>query len=118
MKNFTLAESYNNCRFLYNCNQKNAKGETLQVEISLNNNCTGKHSLPALWKKAGYIDHVLKSYICVDTYVTDSKGDCWGLYNPTVLENKCAICFDWMFEANAANVEKLLSETFRRFMEC
>lgn len=118
MKNFTLSESYNNCSFFYNCDQKNAKGETLQVEISFINDCTGKHSLPALWKKSGYIDHVLQSYICVQTYVTDSKGDCWGLYNPTVLEGKCALCFDWMFEVSSENVEKLLSETFRRFMEC
>lgn len=103
-------------------NDKNNKRETLTVELSLcENSATYKNSLPNLWFKNGYIDRVLETYWCVNTYVEDSEGRSWGKYNPqTKLSEdgkRMVINFDWMFEATEENKNKILNEVYRIFSE-
>ena len=68
-------------------------------------------------KKHGFTDRVLKTYWSVSTYVTDAKGQCWGIYNPTIKPNGNKINFDYMFEATEENKQILINETYKRFME-
>ena len=81
--------------------EPNEKGETLLIELSECENSGGKNSLPVLWKKSGFIDRVLDTYINIHTYVTDSEGNCYGRYNPqTKLTDdgqRHVIKFDWRF---------------------
>lgn len=85
----------------------NSKGERIMIEFSY---CfpdnTNKNSLPNLWKKYGYIDRVLESYISIDVIATDKDGNSWGKYNPQVKSNK--INFDFMLEVNKENKIKLM----------
>ena len=86
----------------YHVTEANRKGEKLLIELSECENSGGKNALPVLWKKSGYIDRVLDTYICCHTYVTDSEGNCYGRYNP---QNKLSddgkrmvVNFEYMFE--------------------
>lgn len=100
-------------------NEPNAKGETLIIELHRCTNPKGKNALPELWKKHGYIDRVLDTYIGIDTYCTDSEGNCYGRYNPqTKLSDdgkRNVINFDWMFEDTEENEQKLIDEVLRLF---
>lgn len=97
--------------------QPNAKGETVVVEITKCTNSGGARSLPYLWKKKGYIDRELDTYLCVDTYVKDTEGRSWGMYNPQHKRSednkRTEINFDWMFEATEENEQRLLDEVYR-----
>lgn len=104
---------------LYHVTEQNEKGETLLIELSECENPGGKNALPVLWKKSGFIDRVLDTYICIHTYVTDTEGNCYGRYNP---QNKLSddrkryvINFDWMFENTEENKQKLIDECIRIF---
>ena len=104
---------------LFHVTEPNEKGETLLIELSECENSGGKNSLPALWKKSGFIDRVLDTYISIHTYVTDSEGNCYGRYNPqTKLSDdgkRNVINFDWMFENTEENKQKLIDECIRLF---
>lgn len=98
---------------------RNAKGEKIAFTLTLvspdNNNMT---SLPNLWKKNDFTSRLLTSYICLDVYVTDTKGNCWNRYNPQIIPNTNKINFDFMFEISEENKKRLLSELEKRaFME-
>ena len=97
--------------------EPNEKGETLLIELSECENPGGKNALPVLWKKHGFIDRVLDTYICIHTYVTDTEGNCYGRYNPqTKLSEdgkRSVINFDWMFENTEENKQKLIDETLK-----
>ena len=100
-------------------NEPNAKGETLTIELHRCTNPKGKNALPELWKKHGYIDRVLDTYIVIDTYCTDSEGNCYGRYNPQAKlsddRKRNVINFDWMFEDTEENEQKLIDEVLRLF---
>ncbi len=99
-------------------NELNNKGEKIQIELCYNyHDNTSKNSLPVLWKKHGYIDRVLTSYITIDTYATDKNGNCWGKYNPQVKENGRTINFNYMLEVNKQNREKLIDEVYKLAFE-
>lgn len=126
-------------RWLYTFSEKNEKGELIQVELSKcePDNKLGS-SLPRLWAKNGFIDRVLESYWCVDTYATEENGNCYGRYNPQVMDKvevttegyynkekdeyenrevkKCrhVLNFDWLLEPTEENLIKLLEEVERR----
>lgn len=107
-------------RTLYTFKNKNSKGETLVIELSLcKDNPTYKNSLPKLWYKKGYIDRVLETYWNIDTYVTDSEGSCWSLYNPQLKAaesgKSAVINFDWMLEATEENKQKIINEVYTLF---
>lgn len=99
--------------------EPNAKGETLLIELSECKNSGGKNALPVLWKKHGFINRVLDTYICIHTYVTDTEGNCYGRYNPqTKLSEdgkRNVINFEWMFENTEENKQKLIDECIRIF---
>lgn len=103
----------------FTVNEPNAKGETLVIELHRCKNPGGKNALPELWKKHGYINRILDTYIGIETYCTDSEGNCYGRYNPqTKLSDdgkRNVINFDWMFEDTEENEQKLIDEVLRLF---
>lgn len=96
---------------------KNSRQETMKIEIIECENPGGKKALPYLWCKDGFIDRVLNTYLCINTYVHDSEGGCRGDYNPTVKwgGERNVINFNWMFENTEENKQKLINECIRRF---
>ena len=62
---------------------KNAKQETMTIEIVHCENPGGKNSLPYAWNKNGWTDKVMETYISCNTYVHDSENGCYGGYNVT-----------------------------------
>ena len=112
MENTYKVEQLAGTRELITYDQLNAVGEKLQIEISLCTGCDGKHSLPYLWYKNGYTDHILKSYWYIETYITKADGSCCGLYNPQNVKGK--LDFAWVLEGTEENKEKILREFERR----
>ena len=98
-------------RTLYELEGTTPRGEYIAVEFTACTNDGSKHSLPAIWHKAGYTAEVLPSYWAVDVCATDAAG-CWGRYNPT--EPRMVLDFDWMLPATPANRHKILAEIIRR----
>lgn len=92
----------------------NPAGEKVQVILEKCENPGGKHSLPRMWYKEGLIDHILQTYWYMEVYVTDVFGNCWGKYNPTIIEGKNKIDFRWMMEATEENAKLLIDECMRR----
>lgn len=104
-------------RTLYELEGTTPRGEYIAVEFTACTNDGSKHSLPAIWHKAGYTAEVLPSYWAVDVYATDAAG-CWGRYNPTAKRHPTAprmvLDFDWVLPATPANRHKILAEIIRR----
>lgn len=117
-KEYTIRQN-SETNWFYEFTEPNAKGETLIIELSKCDNPGGSHALPILWKKHGFIDRVLETYWCISTYVRDTEGNCWGMYNPQhkLSEDgkRAVIDFCWMFEATEENKEKLLDEALKIF---
>jgi hypothetical protein len=117
-KEFTISQSAETV-WWYTFTEANNKGETIIIELSKCTNSGGKNALPLLWKQHGYIDRVLESYWCLQTYVRDTEGNCYGRYNaqnkPSEDGKRAVINFDWMFEATEENREKLIDEVYRIF---
>jgi len=112
----------NEYKKVYTSEETNKKGEKIIIEVS---KCfydnTHKNSLPNLWKKYGYTDHLYNSVIWIDCEVTDKEGNARRKYEPTskLSEDKkrMVINFDWMYEVSEENEEKVLNETIRRWKE-
>ncbi|NCI35845.1 hypothetical protein EJM73_09225 [Clostridium botulinum] len=109
-----MAES----RWFYIFTDTNEKGEKVIIELSkCEDDPSFKNSLPKLWKKHGHIDRVLKTYWGIETYVKDTEGNSFGMYNPQDKLREdgkgMVINFDWMFEATEDNKEKLINEVYR-----
>ena len=68
----------------------------------------GPNCLVAIWKKHGYIEEELKTYICVETYYTDENNRCKSIYNATVKRNprthRDFINFDYIKEWTEENI--------------
>ena len=98
---------------------ENAKKETMVIEIVHCKNPGGNKSLPYLWYKNGWTDKVMETYISCHTYVRDSEGNCFGIYDPTVkLSNdrkRNVINFDWLLEDTEENRKKIIEECIRLF---
>lgn len=98
---------------------KNAKQETMTIEIVHCENPGGNNSLPYLWHKAGWTDKVMETYLCCHTYVDDSEGNCYGRYNPTEKLSddgkRNVINFEWLFEDTEENMLKIINECIRLF---
>ena len=98
---------------------KNAKLETMTIEIVHCENPGGNNSLPYAWYKNGWTNKIMETYIYCDTYVHDSEGGCWGIYNPTVKRSedgkRNVINFDWMLEDTEENRKKIIEECIRLF---
>lgn len=117
-KEYTI-EQMAETRWFYTFSEPNAKGEKLVIELRKCTNCGGNNALPVLWKKHGYIDRVLETYWSISTYVRDTEGNCYGMYNPQHKLREdgkgMVIDFTWMLEATEENKEKLIDEVFRIF---
>lgn len=111
MKNHGEVEQMAPARWFVNFGN-NKLNENILVEVSICENDGSKYALPKLWKKNGWMDHELKTWIHLMVYVTDPSGLCHGKYNPTEKAGK--INFQWMLEATPENLEKLLTEVERR----
>ena len=98
---------------------KNAKQETMTIEIVHCENPGGKNSLPYLWYKNGWTDKVMENYIGCHTYVHDSEGFCFGIYNPTTKLSddgkKSVINFDWLLEDTEENRKKTIEACIELF---
>lgn len=117
MKKDYIIEQMSETRWFYTFTDINRKGEKVVIELSKCTNSSLPKSLPELWKKGGYIDRVLETYWCVETYVTDTEGNSFGGYNPQIKlsedKKRMVINFDWMFEATEENKEKIINEVYR-----
>ena len=116
-KDYTIEQTAETVWF-YTFTDKNGKGEKIIIELSKCEDWKeSKKSLPKLWYKGGYIDRVLETYWCIQTYVKDTEGNSFGRYNPQnkLSEDKkrMVINFDWMVEATEENKEKLINEVYR-----
>lgn len=89
---------------------KNAKQETMVIEIVHCNNPGGNNSLPYLWYKKGWTNKVMETYIGCNTYVYDSEGGCYGGYNVTEKYDgiRNVINFDWLLEDTEENRKKII----------
>lgn len=97
-------------REIYDFLEPNAKGERILVDISKTENS----GLADTWRKFGFIKGTLENWWSVQVYVTDSNGNCWGKYNPTVNSFKTKLDFNWVLPATEANKTKILDEIIRR----
>ena len=98
---------------------KNAKQETMTIEIVHCENPGGKNSLPYLWYKNGWTDKVMETYISCHTYVHDSEGSCFGIYNPTTKlsddRKRIVINFDWLLEDTEENRKQIIEACIELF---
>lgn len=94
-------------------NDRNSKGERIEVEFVKVENDYKEH-LINVWYKKGFIKERLKSYWHVTVYAYDEKGACWGRYNPQILPGGTKINFDWVLEATEENKESILHEIIKR----
>lgn len=102
-------------RELYTFEEKNYKGEKIQVEFTkciVDSN--SKSSLPYLWFEKGYTDKLLDTYWSVDVFATEENGHCWGKYNPTIKKGEYKLNFKWVLEATEENKQKILNEIIKR----
>ena len=96
---------------------KNAKQETMTIEIVHCENPGGKNSLPYLWYKNGWTDKVMETYISCHTYVHDSENGCYGGYNVTEKYDgkRNVINFDWLLEDTEENRKKIIEACIELF---
>ena len=98
---------------------KNAKQETMMIELTHCENSGGKHSLPYLWHKDGFTDRIMETYVSCSTYVDDSEGGCRGAYNPQekLSEDgkRNVINFEWLLEDTEENRKKIIEACIEMF---
>lgn len=119
MKKYIIEQTAETTWF-YTFTDVNEKGEKLVIELSKCEDWKeSKNSLPKLWKKHGFINRVLETYWSIQTYVKNTEGNSYGIYNPQHKwsDGKRVIDFDWMFEATEENKEKLINEVYKLFSE-
>lgn len=119
MTNKYKVEQITDMTWVYTFMDKNEKAETLTIELTKCKSDSSPKSLPVLWNKEGYIDKVLETYWSIDTYVKDSEGNCFGLYNPQHKlreDGKATIInFEYMFEATEENKYILINKVYELF---
>lgn len=104
-------------RELYCFNDKNPKGERIEVEfVKIEND--NKGHLINLWYKKGFIKEQLENYWNVTVYAYDKEGNCCGKYNPQILPHGTKINFDWILEATEENKDLILHEIIKRTYNC
>ena len=121
----TSRNGTNDCRCIYECDELNARGERLVVELS---DCGWVGNMTREWFRRGRTDHLLEHYWGFNTYVYDKRGNCFGRYNPTEMTYRGkpdaegnvsvrpVIDFDWKLDATRENALALFAEAYRRFM--
>lgn len=120
-QNLYTVEQMADTRWVLRFNEKNQKGESLLIELSLcQDDPTWKNSNPKVWYKNGYTDMVLETYWSIDVEVEDSEGISWRKYDiqSKLSEDKkrLVINFDWILEATEENKNILINEVYRLFI--
>ena len=100
-------EKMSKTREFYHFNDRNSKGERIEIEFTKIENDYKGH-LINLWYKEGFIKEKLESYWHVEVYVYDEKENCCGKYNPQILPHGTKINFDWIIEATKEKKKKFL----------
>lgn len=100
-------------REFYCFNDRNSKGERIEVEFVKVENDYKEH-LINVWYKKGFIKEQLENYWHVTVYAYDKEGTCYGKYNPQILPRGTKINFDWILEATEENKELILHEIIKR----
>lgn len=120
---FTLTRvcGTNDCRCLYDCDEVNAKGERLFVEVtSTEHQPQKKGSLMWHWLREGRLSKPLDRTYTFHCYVECPDGHCRERYNPTIKESedggRYVTDFDWMDEATEDHARRVFAEIRRRFM--
>lgn len=106
-------EKMSQTREFYHFNDRNSKGEKIEVEFVKVENDNNRH-LINLWYKKGFIKEQLENYWQVTVYAYDKEGNCYGKYNPQILPYGTRIDFDWILEATKENKERILNEIIKR----
>lgn len=98
-------------------NGRNAKDETMIIELVHCTNPGGKNSLPYMWYKNGYTDKIMETWLGCHTYVTDSEGNCYGGYDVTSRYDgkRNVINFDWLLEDTDDNMKRIIGECIKLF---
>ena len=93
-------------------NGKNAKGETLEIQICHMKNSASPSSIMNTWYREGYIDTILDTYLICHTYVLDSEGNGFMGYDITskLSEDgkRHVINFEWLLEDTPENMIKII----------
>lgn len=113
------------------CIDTNERGETALIDIhTCEMDFSHTYGLGYMWKRDGRIDGSFSTWWHIDTYVYDTKGNCFGAYNPQEMtylskpdktghqQMRPVIDFNWLLEATEENLERILNEIYRRFMTC
>ena len=113
------------------CTDTNERGETMLVDIhTCEMDFKHSNSLGYIWKRNGRVDGSFRTWWHIDTYVYDTKGNCFGAYNPQEMTYRGrpdrnghqtvrpVIDFGWLLEATDENLHRILDEIHRRFMAC
>lgn len=110
-------EKMSKTREFYHFNDRNSKGERIEVEFTKVENDYKGHFIN-LWYKKGFIKEPLENYWNVMVYAYDKEGNCYGRYNPQVLPHGTKINFDWILEATEENKKRILHEIIKRTYNC
>ena len=110
-------EKMSQTREFYHFNDRNSKGEKIEIEFTKVENDSNRH-LINLWYKKGFIKEQLENYWQVTVYAYDKEGNCYGKYNPQILPYGTRINFDWILEATKENKERILNEIIKRTYDC
>lgn len=95
---------------------KNAKGETLCVEVVKCENPGGPSSLPRVWYKNGWTAAELQTWWSIDVSVRDTAGNWRICYDPQIIwGNRPRIDFKYIKEATPENLTEILAEIIKRF---
>lgn len=97
---------------------RNKKDERLVIEVNSCYNEKSPHCLPVLWYKDELTKELILNYWSVRHYVYDKDGNCYGKYDYVKNSEdgkRYVIDFDWHFENTIENLEKLITESLRRF---
>lgn len=97
--------TYKGIRTRYTFKELNSKNEKIVVELG---HCDGNSSIAKEWKKRKWINNNLNSWVHVEVFATDEKGQCWGKYNPQDSNQK--VNFNWVLEDTKQNRIRILSE--------
>lgn len=118
MMNYTIEKTEGSATWIY-VTEQNEKKEKMAIELLECTSDGSKNSLAYLWYKAGYTNKIMKKYLSINTYCTDSEGSCTGIYNPQTKwdneKNRNVINFDWLLENTEENKQKLIDEVIRLF---
>lgn len=104
-------------REFYYFNDRNSKGERIEIEFVKIENDNNRH-LINLWYEKGFIKEKLENYWQVAVYVYDKEGNCYRKYNPQILPHGTKINFDWVLEATEENKERILNEIIKTTYDC